>query len=229
MYSENQNKAADASLRIRHLCAMALLCALAYICEFVFRIKVSFLTFDAKDAIIAIGSLAFGPVSGVGMSLVVALLELVTVSETGFYGFIMNFLSSAVFSVIPALLYRRDKSLVTALLGLALGSFGMTAVMMAANLLITPFYMGVSVDAVAKLLPTLLLPFNLTKAVFNAGLTLLLYKPLMSAMTLSHILPKNDKTTPDPRTMIYVTVVSVAAIALSLLIFFLVLNGTIVR
>ena len=82
---------------------MALLCALAYICEFVFRIKVSFLTFDAKDAIIAIGALAFGPVSGVAMSLVVALLELVTVSETGFYGFLMNFLSSAVFSVIPAL------------------------------------------------------------------------------------------------------------------------------
>lgn len=208
---------------------MALLCALAYICEFVFRIKVSFLTFDAKDAIIAIGALAFGPVSGVAMSLVVALLELVTVSETGFYGFIMNFLSSAVFSVIPALFYRRNKSLVTALLGLAAGSLGMTAVMMAANLLITPYYMGVSVEAVVKLLPTLLLPFNLTKSVFNAGLTMLLYKPLMSAMTLSHILPKNEKSAPHPRTMIYVTAVSVAAIVLSLVIFFLVLKGTIAR
>ena len=43
---------------------VAVFCALAYACQFVFRIHVSFLTFDAKDAVMAIGAMIFGPLWG---------------------------------------------------------------------------------------------------------------------------------------------------------------------
>jgi hypothetical protein len=52
------------------------------------------------------------------------------------------------------------------------------AVMMVANLLITPLYMGVSRDAVKELIPTMLLPFNVAKALMNSALVMLIYKPV---------------------------------------------------
>ena len=61
--------------KILHMAVVAVFCALAYACQFVFRIHVSFLTFDAKDAIMAVGAMIFGPVWGVVMALVVSLLE----------------------------------------------------------------------------------------------------------------------------------------------------------
>ena len=77
----------------KRLVGMAMFAALAYAVTFVFRIPVMFLTFDAKDAIIIISSLIYGPLAGVFISLTVALLELITISGTGVYGFIMNFAS----------------------------------------------------------------------------------------------------------------------------------------
>ena len=93
-------------LDTKKLVGMAMFAALAYSVTFVFRIPVMFLTFDAKDAIIIIASLIYGPVSGIIISLTVALIELITISGTGVYGFIMNFASSAVFSAVAALVYK---------------------------------------------------------------------------------------------------------------------------
>ena len=65
--------------KLRRLTAVAMFCALAYICMFVFRIKVSFLTFDAKDAVIATGAMFFGPLTALIMSAAVASLEFTAV------------------------------------------------------------------------------------------------------------------------------------------------------
>ena len=75
--------------RIKKLVLIALFSALAYVCMFVFRIKVSFLTFDAKDAVMAIGSMFLGVVPGALMSLIVAFTEYISVSDTGLYGFLI--------------------------------------------------------------------------------------------------------------------------------------------
>ena len=66
---------------------VALFCALAYATMFVFRIKVSFLTFDAKDAIITLAGLLFGPLASLVISFTVALIEMISVSDTQFWGF----------------------------------------------------------------------------------------------------------------------------------------------
>ena len=59
-------------------------------------IHVSFLTFDLKNVILAIGALIFGPVCGIITSLVVSVIEMITISDTQIWGCLMNFLSSAV-------------------------------------------------------------------------------------------------------------------------------------
>ena len=71
---------------IKKLTCIAMFCSLAYIVSFCFPIKVEFLTFDAKDSIIAIGGMFFGPLSAAAMSVIVPILEMPS-SSTGFLWF----------------------------------------------------------------------------------------------------------------------------------------------
>ena len=93
-------------IAIRKMTTIALFTALAYAVTLLFRIDVSFLTFDAKDAIIAIGGMLFGPIAALVRSIIVPFMEFLTLSDTGIYGLIMNFLSSAAFSVTASLVYK---------------------------------------------------------------------------------------------------------------------------
>ena len=51
------------------------------------------------------------------------------------------------------------------------------------NYLVAPIYMGYPRQAVAQLLLSVFLPFNLIKGGVNAALTLLLYRPLTAALS----------------------------------------------
>lgn len=173
----------------RRLVALSMFCALAYVVTLVFHIKVSFLTFDAKDAVVAIAAMLFGPLSGVVIAGVVATIEALSVSDTGFWGWLMNFISTAVFAAVAAVIYRRFKAMWSAVVGLAVSVVATTAVMLLLNLLVTPIYTHAPLETILDLLPKLLFPFNLTKALLNASLVMLFYKPLSTALKKAHVLP----------------------------------------
>ena len=141
-----------------------------------------FLTFDAKDAVLTIAAFIYGPIAAIIMSLIPALIELLTISGTGFWGFLMNFASSACFSFTASVIYKYKRSFNGAIVGLYTSVLATTAVMMVLNILVTPIYMGVPRAVVIELLPTLLLPFNFAKALMNAAITMLIYKPVSVAM-----------------------------------------------
>ena len=176
------------SFEVKRLVGMAMFAALAYAVTFVFRIPVMFLTFDAKDAVITIAALMYGPISGVVISLAVALVEMISVSGTGVYGFIMNFASSAVFSAVAALIYKLKRNHIGALIAFYSASAAMVAVMMLLNMFVTPYYMGAPRAEVMKLIPTLILPFNVAKALLNSAFAMLLYKPVTLAMRKAKLL-----------------------------------------
>lgn len=205
---------------------LAIFIALAYASVCTFRIKVSFLTFDIKDALITVAAMIFGPISAVAMSVSVSLLEMITISDTQLYGFIMNVLSTLSLSVTASLIYKYKRNMVGAVVGLLSGVFAVTAVMMLANLFITPYYMGGDRAVVVNLIPKLLLPFNLTKATLNAAITLLLYKPIITAMRRAGVIKSSGSYKPG-KTMVLVTVIAVIIIAISLVIFFKVLGAEI--
>ena len=178
------------SQKIKKLCMAALFCALAFASMFVMRINVMFLTFDSKDAIITIAGLLFGPIYSLSISLVVSLIEFISIGDTGFWGFLMDFLSTAIFSTACALIYKYKKNIKGAIIGLVASVFTMTAFMLLFNLFIVPLYTpNFTTAAVAKMVPTLFLPFNLTKAVLNSALVLILYKPVSTAMKAAKVLP----------------------------------------
>lgn len=167
--------------------------ALAYISTFVIYITVAgFLTYDVKDALITVCSMILGPLYAISISLIVSFIELITVSGTGFWGFLMNFISSSVFAASAAFIYKRKGKLSAAFLGLGTAVVATTAVMILMNIVITPIYVGQPRDAVISLIPTILLPFNLTKSVLNAGLVLALYKPLITALRAARLLPASE-------------------------------------
>ncbi len=167
---------------IKTAVGIAVFSALAFIVSFTFRLPVLFLTFDAKDAVIAIASFIYGPVSAVIMALIAALLELVSISDTGLYGFIMNFASSAAFALVASIIYKYKRNFFGSIIGLYSAVAVTTTVMMLLNIFVTPFYMGVPQSVVIEMLPSVLLPFNLAKSLMNAAIALLLYKPIIYSL-----------------------------------------------
>ena len=164
----------------------AMLCAIAYVVMMLIHVKLvpaaPFLTYDPKDVVIALGGLIWGPGMAAIVTAVVAMVEMVTVSDTGIIGCIMNFVSTFAFAGTAALIYKKKHTLSGAVMGLVAGCIVMTGAMLLWNYLLTLIYMGTPREQVAGMLIPVFLPFNLLKAVLNAGFTFLLYKPLVTAL-----------------------------------------------
>jgi riboflavin transporter FmnP len=177
---------------IRKMVLIALFAAMAYAVTFIFHIKVSFLTFDAKDAVVCIAAMILGPGAGAIISLLVATIEQISIGDTGFWGWLMDFASTATFSVVAGYIYSKRRNITGVAISLFATVVSTVTVMMICNLVITPIYMKVDTDQVIQLIPTLLLPFNLAKSVLNAGVVLALYKPLITALRAAKLLPKSE-------------------------------------
>ena len=143
---------------------------------------VLFLKYDPKDIIITLGGLIWGPMTSFIVSVIVPLIEMVTTSENGVLGCIMNIISTCSFACTASVIYKKKRTLLGAVTGLVTSSLMMVLVMLLWNYLITPIYMGYPREAVVELLVPAFLPFNLLKAGLNAGFTFLLYKPITTAL-----------------------------------------------
>ena len=219
----------------RRITLTAVFAALAFSAIFVFRFNVgTFLTFDLKDAIITLSGLLLGASTAFSVSLLVALLEFAVDNDTGWYGLVMNFASSAIFSVVCATVYRYRKKLSGAVLGLILAVLSMVLTMLALNLLITPLYTGLPLSQVAGMIPTLLLPFNAVKGVVNAALVLILYKPIRRALHAARLLPHayttDEEVGKGKRSWVslVVSLVGILLLAGAIAVFVLVLRGHVV-
>lgn len=226
------NHHSKSSNAIRRMVVIAMFTAMAYVVMLLIHIKVAFLTLDVKDAVITLCGLYFGPVSALFISVAVPLLEL-PVSSTGYYGLIMNILGSVSFSVTASLVYKYKKTLVGAIMALLSGAFLMVAVMLTANLFITPLFMaanGMTTSTVRNMIPTLLLPFNALKAAINVGVVLLLYKSMSRALRRAGFLPRRPAASSAvgrARTVTVVMIsVAVLLIAASTVLIFTVFDGS---
>ena len=171
------------NVKSKKLTMIGMLCAVAYIVMVVGRFPVVlFLKYDPKDVVITIGGFIFGPMTSFLISLIVSLIEMVTVSETGPIGCIMNILSTCCFACTAAFIYKKQHTMKGAITGLVAGCLLTTAVMLLWNYLITPIYMGYPREAVAELLLPAFLPLNLLKGGLNTVITLLIYKPIVTAL-----------------------------------------------
>lgn len=202
-----------------------MLCAMAYVVMAIGRIPVVlFLKYEPKDVIITIGGFIYGPLAALVISVIVSLTEMFTLSDTGVIGMVMNILSSCTFACTASYIYKKRHSLSGAVWGLIAGWLLTTGVMILWNYLVTPIYMGVPRDEVAKLLIPAFLPFNLLKGALNGAFALLLYKPLVNTLRKYSLIPAAEDNKKMRSTGILL-VASVVVITCALII--LVLQGII--
>ena len=155
---------------------VAISIVLVYFINFPLIPPVLFLEYDPADIPILIGTFAFGPWAGVLLTVVTSLVQGLTVSAgSGPYGIIMHVIATSVFVLVAGYIYKGSKTKKRAIIALLCGVVAMALVMIPANLLITPIFMGVPRSAVVDLLPAII-AFNFLKAGINAIVTFLLYK-----------------------------------------------------
>ena len=180
----------------KKLVLLAMFAAVAYLMVMLIRIPVVlFLSYEPKDVAITVGGFLFGPLAGAAVSLLVSLVEMVTISSTGPIGALMNLLSTCCFVCTASVIYKKWHTGKGALLGLLAGSLAMIGVMILWNWLITPLYMGVDRVTVEGMLLPVFLPFNALKAGLNSAITLLIYKPLVTGLRHTGLLPRTEKAT----------------------------------
>lgn len=175
--------------RTKKITLVGMLCAIAYVVMVFGRIPiVLFLKYDPKDVIISIGGFLLGPLYSFIISVIVSFIEMMSVSETGFIGCIMNIISSCSFACTAAFIYKKKHDMKGAVLGLLSGLFLMVIVMLLWNYYVTPYYMGYPREAIKELMLPAFLPFNLIKGGLNVAITFILYRPIVIVLHKSNLL-----------------------------------------
>ena len=176
-----------------NLTRMAILVAIASIL-FVIEIPiVAFYKLDLSNIPVLLGAFSMGTVPGVIILALKSVIGLLHSSSAG-VGELADFLMGAALVIPASLMYQRNKTKKTALIGLAVGTLCMVAVSVFVNKwIMLPFYMGAfhmdmdsiikyanvaGVDSDWKLLLLITAPFNLLKGFVLSVVTGLIYKPL---------------------------------------------------
>ena len=162
----------------------ALFCAVAAIAtlfiEFPILPGVTFLKYDPSAIVALVAGFAFGPATGALVSILPYLVHLAT--QSGIYGAFMAIVATLSLVLPASIIYQRAMSFKGALVGMAVGAVVCIAVTIAANIVVTPLYMGAPRETVIGMIVPVLLPFNLIKVALNCVITALVYKPLSKAL-----------------------------------------------
>ena len=216
-------------MSVKYMTTVAMFCAVSFIAVLIGRIVpniAGFLSYDPKDAIVVIAGFILGPAASAIVALIVSFIEMITISTTGPYGMLMNFISTCAFALPAAWFYKKSHSYKGAVIGLGFGVAFMVLCMVLWNYIITPLYMVNTTRAdVAAMLVPIFLPFNLVKGGINAGLTLLIYKPVVNALRKAKLV-EPSKSGQKGKFSLGFTLFA-AAVLITFVLLFLVLAGII--
>ena len=183
---------------VRKMTTSAMFAALAFALTLAFHFigirfvaQVPFLSYDPKDIIICIGGFVLGPIYALVISVVVSLIEMITISSTGFYGFIMNVVSTCSLVIPAALFYIYKKSFAGALISLLIGFVSEIIMMTMWNIIITPIYMGVEREMLIKSYLWPIVLFNILKCGINVAMVLILYKSIITGLRAIGLVDKS--------------------------------------
>ncbi len=155
----------------------ALFCAAALLLSFVeipLIPAAPFLKYDPSTIMALVAGLAFGPATGA----VVAVLPWCVHLFIEPVGAFIAMITALCVTLVTAWLYALHRTKVQGVLALVVGGFVQVVLALLLNLWLTPLYTGISFEAVCALVLPFLLPFNVVKAILNASVTFIMYKPL---------------------------------------------------
>ena len=179
---------------ITKISVLAVISALLMLLEFPLPFAPAFYELDLSEIAVLIAGFALGPLAGVLTELIKVLLNLImNGTVTAFVGEISNFLIGISFVLPASLIYKHNKSLKGAVIGMAVGTLSLGIIGAVLNyFVLVPAYskflvpmdtiiaMGHKVNPSINGLWTLILfatlPFNLLKGVICSVVTALIYK-----------------------------------------------------
>ncbi len=170
-HSTHATTASSNGWSTKRIAILAMLCAAAAISTMVLQFPlipgVTFLKYDPSGVFALLAGVAFGPAAGAIVSVLPYLLHLTT--ESGIYGTIMAILATLSY-VLPVslIVYNRSEKIKQLVLSLIVGSIVSVVACILGNLVVTPIYTGMSVEAVSGLIVPALLPFNVVKVAINS-------------------------------------------------------------
>ncbi|UXZ09780.1 ECF transporter S component [Clostridium perfringens] len=190
---QNENK----NLNTNRFIKLSLLSAIAVILMYIdFPVIPIFpwLKIDLSDVPALMGAFAFGPLAGVIIELMKNLLILIVKGTgTGFVGELANFLVGVALVWPAALVYKKNKTKKTAILGMVLGVLCIEVVGILANvyLLLPAYGMAMSKAELMQYVTVGLIPFNGIKSILVCGITYALYKKV--SVSIFKVEPMLDK------------------------------------
>ena len=166
--------------RTMMLAKMAMMIAVSVIFAFIhFPIlpAAPFLEYETSNIPILIGTFAFGPLGGLVISALTILLhDMMMGPASGPYGMLMHFISTGTLALVAGFIYRGHKTRKRAIIALIAGILSVVVIMIPANYIFTPMFLGAPKEAVVAMLLPAIVPFNLLSGVITAVVTFLVYK-----------------------------------------------------
>jgi len=168
---------------VRKLCTMAILAALSLVLVLLIHFPIipaaPWLEYDPAEVPILIGGFVYGPIAGLIITVITALIQALTVSaQSGWVGFVMHVIPTGTLVLVSSIIYKYNKTRKGALIALIIASIARTAVMIPANLFFTVRYWGQPLEVVKASIVPVIIPFNLIKSVANSLIVFLVYKSL---------------------------------------------------
>ncbi|WP_317855368.1 ECF transporter S component [Chakrabartyella piscis] len=189
--NNNVTRKTKAKRSTRTMVSLAMLGAISIILVSVVHFPLmpaaAFLEYDPADVPILIGTFAFGPVAGLLLTVVVSILQGLTVSSgAGIIGIVMHIFATGACVLVAGNIYRKHKTRKVAFIACIAGALTQTVAMIIMNLILTPLFMGAPLEVVLGMMVPIIIPFNLLKAGINCGITLVLYKSLSPILKGKH-------------------------------------------
>lgn len=163
---------------------------------------VPFLKFDGKDTILAIAGFIFGAGYSLLLTVATCCLEPFFTGNATWVDVVMNIISTVSFVCTADVLYKRWHTKTGAMKALLAGSVCQILVMTIWNYVVDPFYFHMPRAAVVQMLPWIAL-FNVLKCGLNSGITLFIYKPVVTALRSRGLAPESHPGTSDGRSYAY--------------------------
>ena len=209
----------------KKITTLSLLTAMSIVLTLMIRFPlvpaVPFLSFDAKDVIIAIGGFIYGPLAAAVVSVLVSVLEIFFRGGT-IIDVIMNVVSTCTFVCVAAYIYKKDHTLKGAIVGLVSGLVCSTLSMIVWNYVMDPIYFHMPREAVVAMLPAITL-FNVLKCGVNGAIVMMIYKPIVRALRSSGLVQESKGVHPFSKPMF----ITGLFLLVTLVLFILGFNGII--